>query len=130
MKDRKEIAQTLTAQDGDFRFPSVPSGNYFLKASHPKYGFCARHQTSTLVFRYCGVASYPCLFCARWHVSSAEVPVSVFEGNGYIKPGSLAVLGYDVSGRVLSDGEPVRGVNFILFQQGVPEVCFLYAMYI
>lgn len=92
LKDKKEIAQTVTVQDGDFEFPSILSGNYMVKASHPK-----------------------------WHVSSAEVPVSVSGGNGNIKPGSLFVSGYDVSGRVLSDGEPVHGVHFVLFQVGAAE---------
>ena len=42
-----------------------------------------------------------------------------------MKTGALVVSGYDVSGRVLSDGEPVKGVNFILFQLASPEVCAL-----
>lgn len=61
--------------------------------------------------------------CFRWHVSSSEARVSVSDGNGSVKPGSLVISGYDVSGRVLSDGEPVQGVNFVLFQVGAPEVC-------
>lgn len=49
--------------------------------------------------------------------------MSISGGNGNVKPGSLVVAGYDVLGRVLSDGEPVKGVNVILFQLSTPEVC-------
>lgn len=51
--------------------------------------------------------------------------MSVSGGNGLVKQGALIVSGYDVSGRVLSDGEPVQGVNFILFQLASQEVCVL-----
>lgn len=92
LKDKKEIAQTVTISNGDFEFPSVTTGIYNLKISHPK-----------------------------WHVSNAETTVSVAGGNGIVKPGSLVVSGYDVSGKVLSDGEAVQGVNLILFQRAVVE---------
>lgn len=43
------------------------------------------------------------------------VTVTVREGNTELPDGSLVVFGYDVSGRVTSEEEPVSGVTFILF---------------
>jgi len=41
--------------------------------------------------------------------------VIVQEGNTELPDGSLVVSGYDVSGKVTSENEPVAGVSFILF---------------
>lgn len=43
------------------------------------------------------------------------VKVVVQEGNTKLPDDSLIVFGYDVSGLVLSDDEPVNGVSFLLF---------------
>lgn len=44
------------------------------------------------------------------------------EGNTELAENSLVVSGYDVSGKVTSENEPVAGVSFILF--GVRFVLF------
>lgn len=44
-----------------------------------------------------------------------KVEVIVQEGNTEIADGSLVVSGYDVSGKVSSENDPVAGVSFILF---------------
>ena len=43
----------------------------------------------------------------------AKVEVTV--GNGVIGEGELSVAGYDVSGSVTSDNQPITGVSFVLF---------------
>lgn len=59
----------------------------------------------------------------RWMIKDSTVEVTVKEGNTEIADGSLVVSGYDVSGRVTSENEPVAGVSFILF--GVRYILFL-----
>lgn len=44
-----------------------------------------------------------------------KVEVIVQEGNTEIADGSLVVSGYDVSGKVSSENDPVADVSFILF---------------
>lgn len=36
VKEKQEIAQTITTPGGEFEFPSVLSGNYKVQATHPK----------------------------------------------------------------------------------------------
>lgn len=50
-----------------------------------------------------------------WVLEKDVVEVTVREGNTDLPDNSLAVFGYDVSGRVTSEDEPVSGVSFILF---------------
>lgn len=42
--------------------------------------------------------------------------VTVSEGNTELPDNSLIVQGYDVTGSIKSDGEPVKGVYVILFK--------------
>jgi len=69
----------------------------------------------------------------RWIIKKNNVEVIVQEGNTELVDGSLVVSGYDVSGRVTSENEPVTGVSFILF--GVRFIvlylllCLYYACY-
>ena len=55
LKDKKEIAQTISTQDGNFEFPSVLPGNYVVEASHPKYGM--RNFDSPACMYFCCCAS-------------------------------------------------------------------------
>lgn len=38
-------------------------------------------------------------------------------GNTEVPAGSLEIAGYDVSGKVTSDGDPITGVSFVLFKK-------------
>jgi hypothetical protein len=81
------VLDTLTSENGEFQFTPVLPGNYLVKASH-----------------------------ATWKLSKDLVVVHLIKENGHIPPGSLVVAGYDVSGLVTSDNEPIKGVSFVLFQ--------------
>lgn len=63
------------------------------------------------------------IFLNRWIIKNNKVEVTVQEGNTELAENSLVVSGYDVSGKVTSENEPVAGVSFILF--GVRFVLFL-----
>ena len=86
------ILDTLTSENGEFNFTRVLPGKYLVKASH-----------------------------ATWKLSKDSVAVHLIKENGLIPPNSLVVAGYDVSGSVTSDNEPIKGVSFVLFQ--AKEVC-------
>ncbi|TGZ54225.1 Nodal modulator 2 [Temnothorax longispinosus] len=88
------IKSTLTAEGGTFYFTPIQPGKYILAAHHSK-----------------------------WILKENKVEVIVREGNTELADGSLVVLGYDVSGKVTSENEPVAGVSFILFGNGVAEKC-------
>uniref|UniRef100_A0A146KZQ6 Nodal modulator 1 n=1 Tax=Lygus hesperus TaxID=30085 RepID=A0A146KZQ6_LYGHE len=79
---------TTTTVDGKFLFSPVLPGSYKVKISHP-----------------------------RWKISKNEVAVIVKDGNGKIPAGSLAIAGYDVTGTVTSDNQPITGVSFVLFSR-------------
>lgn len=81
------ILDTLTSENGEFNFTRVLPGKYLVKASH-----------------------------ATWKLSKDSVAVHLIKENGLIPPNSLVVAGYDVSGSVTSDNEPIKGVGFVLFQ--------------
>lgn len=61
----------------------------------------------------------------RWIIKESKIEVIVREGNTELADGSLVVSGYDVSGKVTSENEPIAGVSFILF-----GVSFLLPVYI
>jgi hypothetical protein len=88
------IQDTLTSENGDFHFTPVLPGKYLVKASHP-----------------------------IWKLSKDLVVVTLIKENAIIPPNSLVVAGYDVSGLVTSDKEPIKGVSFVLFQ--AKGVCIL-----
>ncbi|XP_076659789.1 uncharacterized protein LOC143363051 [Halictus rubicundus] len=85
---------TLTAEGGTFYFTPIQPGKYVLVASHP-----------------------------TWVMGKDTVKVTVQEGNMELEDGSLVVSGYDVSGRVTSEEEPVGGVTFLLIGNGVAKNC-------
>ncbi|XP_021915728.1 nodal modulator 1 isoform X3 [Zootermopsis nevadensis] len=81
------IQDTLTSENGDFHFTPVLPRKYLVKASHP-----------------------------TWKLSKDSVVIHLSKENANIPPNSLVVVGYDVSGLVTSDKEPIKGVSFVLFQ--------------
>ncbi|CAH1796880.1 unnamed protein product [Owenia fusiformis] len=81
--------QTKTVQGGSYQFDKLLPGKYMVQASHP-----------------------------TWTFEKNNVEVEISNGNGDAGS-SIVVLGYDVSGKVFSEGEPIKGVNFILFSQTV-----------
>ncbi|XP_076380819.1 uncharacterized protein LOC117223312 [Megalopta genalis] len=85
---------TFTAEGGTFYFTPIQPGKYVLVASHP-----------------------------TWVIEKDTVRVTVREGNTELADGSLVVFGYDVSGRVTSEEEPVSGVTFLLIGNGVAKNC-------
>lgn len=65
--------------------------------------------------RYFFTTSKPLLCRHRWLFEKSKVDVTVKEGNTELTDNSLVVAGYDVSGRVTSEDEPIKGVSFIVF---------------
>ncbi|KAA0713171.1 Nodal modulator 1 pM5 protein [Triplophysa tibetana] len=81
----------LTQASGQYTFLKVLPGSYDITASH-----------------------------ATWTLEQSSTTVVLLNENA---PASapLIVKGYDVSGEVQSDGEPMRGVNFLLYSPGVTQ---------
>lgn len=75
---------SLTGVGGSYSFSRVLPGEYVVAAKHP-----------------------------TWSFSQAKHPVKVKDDNG--RPTKhLSVAGYSVSGQVQGEGDPVRGVHFVL----------------
>ncbi|KAJ7333033.1 Nodal modulator [Desmophyllum pertusum] len=83
--------KTVTAEGGFFSFARVLPGKYLVKASH-----------------------------ASWTFENAEREVLVESGNVDVID-KMTVSGYDVKGHVLSDGEPIQDVGFLLFSKSVSQ---------
>lgn len=83
------IQTTVTQPGGKFSFFKVLPGEYEILASHP-----------------------------TWILKEASALVRVTNSNAHVAH-SLVVAGYDVSGSVRSDGEPMKGVMFLLFSTTV-----------
>ncbi|XP_067042514.1 BOS complex subunit NOMO3-like [Acropora muricata] len=77
----------VTAEGGFFSFGGVMPGTYHVKASH-----------------------------ASWSFENSETEIAIKSGNVDVK-GKIVVSGYDVKGHVLSDGEPIQDVSFLLFSK-------------
>ncbi|PVD27782.1 hypothetical protein C0Q70_12955 [Pomacea canaliculata] len=89
----KQTLQTVTSGvGGSFTITGVMPGEYDIKASHLK-----------------------------WKLKKDQIRVKVVDDN--INAGiALSVAGYDVWGQVFSEGEPMKGVNFLLFSKsGNPQ---------
>ncbi|KAI0209330.1 Nodal modulator 2 [Lamellibrachia satsuma] len=88
------IKKASSAASGSFTFENVLPGEYVVEASHP-----------------------------TWKFVTSSVGVQVGHETGHAGS-SLTVFGYDIKGAVLSDGEAVKGVNFLLFtpEQELKEV--------
>lgn len=53
--------------------------------------------------------------CCRWKVWKDSVKVIVAEGNTELSPKSLIIQGYDVTGSVKDEGEPIKDTTIALF---------------
>ncbi|CAO2632965.1 Nodal modulator 1 [Lemmus lemmus] len=80
-----KIQSTVTQPGGRFAFFKVLPGDYEILATHP-----------------------------TWALKEASTTVRVTNSNANAA-GPLIVAGYNVSGSVRSDGEPMKGVKFLLF---------------
>lgn len=91
-KTGTEVEQTsLTQIGGKYAFTRVLPGDYEIVASHP-----------------------------TWTLQKASTSVQVMNSNANTID-SLVVAGYDVLGSVRSDGEPMKGVLFLLFSSSVTK---------
>nr|XP_023013784.1 nodal modulator 3 [Leptinotarsa decemlineata] len=88
LESNGEIRTTLTDQNGNFFFTPVFPGNHKVSISHPK-----------------------------WKISKRLVDVEVAESNTELPKNSLVIQGYDVSGSVKSENEPVKGASILLFSE-------------
>ncbi|RMC17742.1 hypothetical protein DUI87_05407 [Hirundo rustica rustica] len=85
------IQATITQPGGKFAFFKVLPGEYEIFASHP-----------------------------TWMLKESKTVVRVTSSNAYAAS-PLVVAGYNVSGSVRSDGEPMKGVMFLLFSSSVSK---------
>uniref|UniRef100_A0A8U7PAH0 Uncharacterized protein n=1 Tax=Corvus moneduloides TaxID=1196302 RepID=A0A8U7PAH0_CORMO len=85
------IQTTITQPGGKFAFFKVLPGEYEIFASHP-----------------------------TWMLKESKTVVRVTSSNAYAAS-PLIVAGYNVSGSVRSDGEPMKGVMFLLFSSSVSK---------
>lgn len=79
------LQETKTVVGGDYSFSNILPGEYLVEASHTK-----------------------------WRLENYQEKITISQDNGKIGSG-IVVGGYDVRGEVRSEGEPIRGVHFILF---------------
>uniref|UniRef100_A0A8D0DFQ2 Nodal modulator 1 n=1 Tax=Salvator merianae TaxID=96440 RepID=A0A8D0DFQ2_SALMN len=85
------LQATASQAGGKYAFFKVLPGEYEIFASHP-----------------------------TWTLKEAKTTVRVTNSNAYAS-GPLVVAGYNVSGSVRSDGEPMKGVVFLLFSSSVSK---------
>ncbi|KAG7214542.1 hypothetical protein INR49_023057 [Caranx melampygus] len=85
----EKLQSVITQAGGKYTFFKVLPGNYDITATHPSWTL---EQSTTSV-----------------HVSNANAPAA----------DHLVVGGYDVSGEVRSDGEPMKEVTFLLYSATV-----------
>ncbi|XP_055221687.1 BOS complex subunit NOMO1 isoform X2 [Gorilla gorilla gorilla] len=86
-----KIQSTVTQPGGKFAFFKVLPGDYEILATHP-----------------------------TWALKEASTTVRVTNSNANVAS-PLIVAGYNVSGSVRSDGEPMKGVKFLLFSSLVTK---------
>ena len=92
-KAGSSVLQTVTSSnDGSYEFSRVLPGQYTIRASH-----------------------------STWLLEPSETDVSVTTSNGKASK-AIKVLGYDVRGRVVSEGEPTKGVQLLLYSQTVTSL--------
>ncbi|PIK59939.1 putative nodal modulator 1 [Apostichopus japonicus] len=85
------IAEVISNERGLYEAPNILPGDYTLTAKHPTWKFVE--------------PSFP--FTISKDVTTIDKQVQV--------------KGYDINGRVESDGEPVRGVMFVLLSESVSK---------
>lgn len=86
LQGSEKSLEVFTDDLGSFLFTPVLPGTYTVHTSHPS-----------------------------WKMSKHKVTVTVVKGNANVPRGSLVVSGYEVTGMVTSDNEPITGVSFVLF---------------
>ncbi|XP_065096075.1 BOS complex subunit NOMO1 [Paramisgurnus dabryanus] len=89
--DDDVLQKVLTTASGQYTFHKVLPGGYDITGSHASWTL---EQSSTTVV-----------------VSNENAPAAA----------PLVVKGYDVSGEVQSDGEPMSGVNFLLYSSSIMQ---------
>lgn len=50
-----------------------------------------------------------------WHFTKSEYKVTVTTGNTELPKDAFVVSGFDVSGKILNDGETIQNIEFVLF---------------
>ena len=83
------LKTTLTSEEGFYQFKEVLPGEYIIEGSHP-----------------------------TWKFKKSKVQINVAEDNIDVTAktdNSLSILGYEVTGNVMSDNEPIQSVLFGLF---------------
>ncbi|XP_049269934.1 LOW QUALITY PROTEIN: nodal modulator 1-like [Rhipicephalus sanguineus] len=80
----RTLQKTLSTKGGGYVFTRILPGEYTLVASHP-----------------------------IWSLGRSSTTVKVIDDNG-TPTESLVVAGYDVRGEVFGEGDPIRGVHFVL----------------
>lgn len=55
-------------------------------------------------------------FCS-WHFEKSEYIVTVTAGNTELPGNAFVVSGFDVSGKIASDGQALSNVEFLLFNR-------------
>ncbi|PIK34154.1 putative nodal modulator 1 [Apostichopus japonicus] len=88
---KEVIAEVISNERGLYEAPNILPGDYTLTAKHPTWKFVE--------------PSFP--FTISKDVTTIDKQVQV--------------KGYDINGRVESDGEPVRGVMFVLLSESVSK---------
>lgn len=88
------VGATKTSPGGIFSFTPIQPGQYVLIATHP-----------------------------TWVFDKSTIEVTVQEGNTELPDNSLVIFGYDISGKVTSEEDPVAGVSFILSGTGKAKNC-------
>ncbi|XP_015215763.2 BOS complex subunit NOMO1 [Lepisosteus oculatus] len=89
--EEADLQTAHTQPEGKYTFSKVLPGSYDIVASHPS-----------------------------WHLQQGTTTVRVSNSNAQAAA-PLVVRGYDVSGAVRSDGEPMKEVTFLLFSASVKK---------
>ncbi|GAB0096259.1 nodal modulator 1 [Sergentomyia squamirostris] len=84
----EDIRRTLTDSSGNFFFTPVIPGSYKIRVHHD-----------------------------RWYFEKSEITVDVKTGNTELPENSLRVAGYDVVGKVLSDGQAFGAISVALLSE-------------
>lgn len=100
-----EIRRTVTSENGNFFFTPVYPGSYTVSVSHKKYVLFFLIYTFKISF-----------MGFRWKFFKNVVNVEVAEANTELPTGSLVISGYDVSGFVRSEGQPVSKATLVLIR--------------
>ncbi|XP_063960103.1 BOS complex subunit NOMO1-like isoform X2 [Lytechinus pictus] len=90
-KDKDVAMETRTKTGGVYNIPNVLPGDFIITASHPS-----------------------------WTFEKASITHTVTKDTATVDS-SIIISGYDVRGKVMSEGEPIKNVFFILFSDTVKK---------